>query len=157
MIPTAYLQEWSAAAPWPDPRHVEQDLIICRALCDIFNESFLAEHLSFRGGTAVNKLLFRRPLRYSEDIDLVQVRPEPIGPMVDAPLDPLTESELVLFPLRVRAGPALVSQCRRSPMAISPPPEHQCHPVSLFELGASGHCGDYSAMLQRMGLAAIAG
>ena len=84
MIPGAYVQEWSAATPWPDPRQVEQDLIICRALCDIFNEPFLAERLSFRGGTAINKLLFRQPLRYSEDIDLVQARPEPIGPTIDA-------------------------------------------------------------------------
>jgi predicted nucleotidyltransferase component of viral defense system len=84
VIPTAYIQEWTAATPWPDPRQVEQDLIICRALCDIFNEPLLAGRVAFRGGTAINKLLFRQPLRYSEDIDLVQVRPEPIGPMVDA-------------------------------------------------------------------------
>ena len=84
MIPSAYIQEWTAATPWPDPRQVEQDLIICRALCNIFNEPLLAERLAFRGGTAINKLLFRQPLRYSEDIDLVQVRPEPIGPTVDA-------------------------------------------------------------------------
>jgi len=84
VIPTAYIQEWTAATPWPDPRQVEQDLIICRALCDIFNEPLLADRLALRGGTAINKLLFRQPLRYSEDIDLVQVRPEPIGPTVDA-------------------------------------------------------------------------
>ncbi len=84
MIPTAYIQEWTAATPWPDPRQVEQDLIICRALCDIFNEPLLANRLAFRGGTAINKLLFRQPLRYSEDIDLVQVRSEPIGRTVDA-------------------------------------------------------------------------
>lgn len=71
MIPRAYVQAWSTTTPWPDPRQVEQDLIICRALCDIFNEPFLAERLAFRGGTAINKLLFRQPLRYSEDIDLV--------------------------------------------------------------------------------------
>ena len=34
---------------WPDQRQVEQDLIICRALCDIFNEPLLAERLAFRG------------------------------------------------------------------------------------------------------------
>lgn len=34
MIPAAYIQEWAATTPWPDPRQVEQDLIICRALCD---------------------------------------------------------------------------------------------------------------------------
>lgn len=84
MIPGAYVQEWSGTTPWPDPRQVEQDLIICRALCDIFNDPWLSERLAFRGGTAINKLLFDHPLRYSEDIDLVQVRPEAIGPTVDA-------------------------------------------------------------------------
>ena len=84
MIPRAYLQEWSAKAPWPDLRQVEQDLIICRAVCDLFNAPKLKGRIAFRGGTAINKLLFRRPLRYSEDIDLVQVRPERIGPTIDA-------------------------------------------------------------------------
>ncbi len=84
MIPRAYLQEWSTKAPWPDLRQVEQDLVICRALCDLFNAPGLKGRLAFRGGTAINKLLFRKPLRYSEDIDLVQIQPEPIGPVVDA-------------------------------------------------------------------------
>lgn len=97
MIPTAYIQEWSASTPWSNPQQVEQDLIICRALCDIFNEPFLAERLAFRGGTAINKLLFRQPLRYSEDIDLVQKRPEPIGPTVDA----------------IRRALSWLGQCRR--------------------------------------------
>ena len=43
MIPTAYIQEWAATTPWPDPRQIEQDLIICRALCDIFNEPYLVD------------------------------------------------------------------------------------------------------------------
>jgi hypothetical protein len=84
MIPRAYIQEWSATTPWRELRQVEQDLIISRALCDIFTEPFLAERLAFRGGTAIHKLLFRQPLRYSEDIDLVQLRAEPIGPTVNA-------------------------------------------------------------------------
>ncbi len=84
MIPRAYLQEWSARAPWPDLRQVEQDLIICRVLCDLFSAPKLKGRIAFRGGTAINKLLFRQPLRYSEDIDLVQVRPERIGPTIDA-------------------------------------------------------------------------
>ena len=84
MIPVAYLQEWSAKAPWPDSRQVEQDLVICRALCDLFNAPKLQGRIAFRGGTAINKLLFRQPLRYSEDIDLVQVWPERIGPTIDA-------------------------------------------------------------------------
>jgi predicted nucleotidyltransferase component of viral defense system len=84
LIPRTYLQEWSARAPWPDLRQVEQDLIICRALCDLFNAPKLKGRIAFRGGTAINKLLFRQPLRYSEDIDLVQVRAERIGPTIDA-------------------------------------------------------------------------
>ena len=84
MIPLSHIQEWSAITPWPDSRQIEQDLIISRALCDLFNAPALAGAVAFRGGTAIHKLLFDRPLRYSEDIDLVQVRPEPIGDTIDA-------------------------------------------------------------------------
>jgi len=83
LIPTAFIQEWSAHAPWPDPRQVEQDLIICRALCDLFNSKPLQRKIAFRGGTAIHKLLFAKPLRYSEDIDLVQTRAEGIGTIID--------------------------------------------------------------------------
>lgn len=78
MIPLAHIQQWTAHAPWPDLRQVEQDLIICRALCDLFGSEQLQGKIAFRGGTAINKLLFGEPLRYSEDIDLVQTQPEPI-------------------------------------------------------------------------------
>lgn len=84
MIPSSFLQEWSAQAPWPDPRQIEQDLIISRALCDLFNAPELEGKIAFRGGTALNKLIFAQPLRYSEDIDLVQIQAEPIGPIIDA-------------------------------------------------------------------------
>lgn len=84
MIPQSFLQAWSAKAPWPDFRQVEQDLMISRALCDLFNAPALRGRIALRGGTAIHKLLFDRPLRYSEDIDLVQTQPEPIGATVDA-------------------------------------------------------------------------
>ncbi len=84
MIPAAYVQEWSSRAPWPTATQVEQDLIICRSLCDLFNSPALAGRIAFRGGTAIHKLIFERPLRYSEDIDLVQTVPEPIGETADA-------------------------------------------------------------------------
>ncbi len=89
MIPLAYIQAWRAYAPWPNSAQVEQDLILCRALCDLFNAPALAGKLAFRGGTAIHKLLFKQPLRYSEDIDLVQTHAEPIGPTVDAIRDAL--------------------------------------------------------------------
>lgn len=84
MIPAAHIQAWSNSVPWPDLRQIEQDLIISRALCDLFNAPTLKGKVAFRGGTAINKLIFKQPLRYSEDIDLVQLRPEPIGTTVDA-------------------------------------------------------------------------
>jgi predicted nucleotidyltransferase component of viral defense system len=89
LIPQAYIQAWRAHAPWPNPAQVEQDLIICRALCDLFQAPALAGKIAFRGGTAIHKLLFKQPLRYSEDIDLVQTRAEPIGATVDAIRDAL--------------------------------------------------------------------
>ena len=90
MIPSAYIQAWSLKAPWPDSRQVEQDLIISRALCDLFNAPALNGRIAFRGGTAIHKLLFKQPLRYSEDIDLVQAQAEPIGTTVDAIRDALS-------------------------------------------------------------------
>ena len=35
---------------------VEQDLVICRALVEIFSDEWLASSLAFRGGTALYKL-----------------------------------------------------------------------------------------------------
>nr|WP_281410353.1 nucleotidyl transferase AbiEii/AbiGii toxin family protein [Rhizobium laguerreae] len=63
---------------------IEQDLIISRAVVAIFTDPFLREALRFRGGTALNKLHFPAPLRYSEDINLVRTEAGPIGPVLDA-------------------------------------------------------------------------
>ena len=64
-------------------KFIEQDLILCRALVSIYNDAFLAEHLAFRGGTALGKLYLKPQPRYSEDIDLVQVKAEPIKETID--------------------------------------------------------------------------
>lgn len=78
MIPQAYITEWSNYVPWQTNEQVEQDLVICRALVEIFKDDFLANSLAFRGGTALHKLYLQPQPRYSEDIDLVQIRSEPI-------------------------------------------------------------------------------
>lgn len=78
MIPQAYITEWSGNVPWQTNEQVEQDLVICRTLVEIFSNKFLADSLAFRGGTALHKLYLQPQSRYSEDIDLVQVRAEPI-------------------------------------------------------------------------------
>lgn len=83
MIPAQNIVAWSNIVPWADQRQVEQDLIICRALVNIFTDEALREALRFRGGTALNKLHFPAPLRYSEDIDLVRTSAGPIGPILD--------------------------------------------------------------------------
>jgi predicted nucleotidyltransferase component of viral defense system len=83
MISSAYIKEWRQSAPWPRNDQVEQDLIICRALVEIFSHPVSAKSLAFRGGTALYKLHLS-PVRYSEDIDLVQVSPGPIGSLMDA-------------------------------------------------------------------------
>ncbi|MBN1663984.1 MAG: nucleotidyl transferase AbiEii/AbiGii toxin family protein [Deltaproteobacteria bacterium] len=83
MIPLDFISEWKRNAPWSRNDQVEQDLIICRALVEIFNHPVLAESLAFRGGTSLFKL-YLPPVRYSEDIDLVQVHPGPIGPVMNA-------------------------------------------------------------------------
>ncbi len=63
---------------------VEQDLVISRALICLYNNQHIKESLVFRGGTALNKLFLKPPARYSEDIDFVQRRAEPIGTTIDA-------------------------------------------------------------------------
>ncbi len=78
MLPRRYIQEWKAFAPWPEDAQVEQDLVIEKALLELFSEPFLQERLAFRGGTALHKLFLKPQCRYSEDIDLVQIKGEPI-------------------------------------------------------------------------------
>ena len=84
MIPRDYITEWRSQAPWVQDIQVEQDLVICRALVEIFSHPVLVEALAFRGGTALYKLYLKPAARYSEDIDLVQKRAAPAGPVMEA-------------------------------------------------------------------------
>lgn len=84
MIPRDYITEWRAHAPWIQDFQVEQDLVINRALVEIYSHPTLREALALRGGTALYKLHLKPPARYSEDIDLVQTRAEPAGPTMAA-------------------------------------------------------------------------
>lgn len=84
MIPIDYITEWRKHAPWVFDSQVEQDLVICRALIGLYSSPLLSSSVIFRGGTALYKLHSKSPVRYSEDIDLVQARPGPIGEIIDA-------------------------------------------------------------------------
>ena len=83
MIPKSYITEWTGIVPWQEPRQIEQDLIITTALLKLYGNQALQESLAFRGGTALNKLFFNPPSRYSEDIDLVQTTGQAIGPTIE--------------------------------------------------------------------------
>jgi predicted nucleotidyltransferase component of viral defense system len=83
MIPQSSIIEWSNYVPWQTNEQVEQDLVICRALVEIFKDDFLAGHLAFRGGTALHKLFLHPQLRDSEDLDFVQIKAEAMGEVLD--------------------------------------------------------------------------
>ena len=82
MIARPHIAKWQDFAPWKQGWQVEQDLVISRVLVALFSDTYLKERLAFRGGTALHKLHLNPAPRYSEDIDLVQVNPEPIKPIL---------------------------------------------------------------------------
>ena len=82
MVNRAAIVQWRAKAPWNNNEQVEQDLLICRTLVAIFSDDFLSTQLAFRGGTALHKLYLIPQIRYSEDIDLVQINSGPIKPIL---------------------------------------------------------------------------
>ncbi|MCK9255673.1 MAG: nucleotidyl transferase AbiEii/AbiGii toxin family protein [Bacteroidales bacterium] len=89
MIPKRAIEEWAEFMSWKSKEFIEQDLIICRALCQLYKDEYLAEHLALRGGTTLNKIYLNPQPRYSEDIDLVQIKAEPIKETIDRIRDAL--------------------------------------------------------------------
>ena len=84
VIPRAAITAWRGTVPWADDAQIEQDLVLSRALVEIFDEPTIAERLLLRGGTALHKLILSTPARYSEDIDLVQREAGPTGDIINA-------------------------------------------------------------------------
>ena len=82
MIPRDNITEWPARAPWVQAFQLGQDLVSSRAVAEIFAHPLRRSSLAFRGGTALYKLYIAPPERYSEDIGLVRVNAEPIGPVM---------------------------------------------------------------------------
>jgi predicted nucleotidyltransferase component of viral defense system len=81
MIPEIYINDWEKEHPWRQ-EYVEQDLILSRAIVEMFSNDLLRKSLVFRGGTALHKLFIHPQARYSEDIDLIQINREPINPVL---------------------------------------------------------------------------
>ena len=65
MIPRDFITEWRKEAPWIQDFQVEQDLIVSRAMVNIFSNPVLRKALAFRGGTALYKLYVKPAARYS--------------------------------------------------------------------------------------------
>jgi predicted nucleotidyltransferase component of viral defense system len=87
MIPLPVVTAWRKQANWPQDEQVEQDLIISRALVELFSHPYIKDKVAFRGGTALHKLIFPKALRYSEDIDLNRLEESPDGPLIDAVIE----------------------------------------------------------------------
>ena len=82
MIPHSVITAWRQHADWPLDEQVEQDLVISSALVSLFNNKYIKDKVAFRGGTALHKLIFPSPLRYSEDIDLNRLECGPVKPLL---------------------------------------------------------------------------
>ena len=67
MIPQPIITAWRSQAPWTEFSQVEQDLVLTRAVIEIYSDPLLSSMFAFRGGTAMQKLFFASPTRYSED------------------------------------------------------------------------------------------
>jgi predicted nucleotidyltransferase component of viral defense system len=84
LIPQAFITEWQARAPWPQPVQIEQDLILSRLMIEVATREPLADEFVMRGGTCLHKLHLPKPHRYSEDLDYVRRARSGVGPYLDA-------------------------------------------------------------------------
>lgn len=135
MISRSDIVAWRAQAPWPLNEQVEQDLVIGRALVEIYSDPFLRERLAFRGGTALHKLLLKPAARYSEDIDLVQLMAEPIGPVIDR----IRERLAFLGKANVKQGDKMTTIIYRF--------ESEIPPVVKMKLKVEINCREHFAVL----------
>ena len=163
MIPQAYITEWSAHVPWQTNEQVEQDLVICRALVAIFSDEWLASSLAFRGGTAIHKLYLSPQPRYSEDIDLVQLRSEGIKETVSRlqqALDFLGEAAVVQtginttlryrfdseFPPSQKLRLKIETNCREHHTVLG----HQTLPFNVESQWFTGQCNITTFQLEEL-------
>lgn len=80
MIGQDAITGWRSKVPWRNDLQVEQDLILHAMIQSIYSDPFLQKKIALRGGTCLNKFIWKTPVRYSEDLDFVQITPEKIGP-----------------------------------------------------------------------------
>lgn len=101
MLAPDVITAWAVDHPWPTTDQVEQDLLLSQAICEIANDRYLGEELTFRGGTCLHKLHVDKPYRYSEDLDYVRTTAGGIGQLTQS----LTElGERLGYTVRSRIG-----------------------------------------------------
>ena len=84
MIARDFVTQWGTVAPWPNPRQIEQDLVLSRLILEIAADPLLGRELAFRGGTCLHKLHLPVAQRYSEDLDYVRTTRSGAGPLINA-------------------------------------------------------------------------
>jgi hypothetical protein len=62
MISESFVEQWRVKAPWQSLAMIEQDLVISRALVELYNQPKIKSSLVF---TALNKLFINPPVRYN--------------------------------------------------------------------------------------------
>ena len=52
MIPQTAITAWRNITAWGGVDQVEHDLVLSRAICELYQDPLICEQLVFRGGTA---------------------------------------------------------------------------------------------------------
>jgi len=110
MIPYNTITAWGVTHPWITREQVEQDLLLSKAIVDIYSSKMLSEELIFRGGTALHKLIMPTPFRYSEDLDFVRTSIGGIGDIINALRD-IGEKSGYTVKIRLEKYPKIFWHC----------------------------------------------
>jgi predicted nucleotidyltransferase component of viral defense system len=135
MIQRSYITDWQAHAPWQTNEQIEQDLVIARAITEIYSDTVLQRQLAFRGGTALHKLHCAPAARYSEDIDLVQIEATPIGPIFN----------LLKQRLSFLGTPRVIQKNRNNTLVFSF--DSEIPPVIRLKLKVEINCREHTVIL----------
>lgn len=130
MIQQAHLTAWQSQAPWPKRSQLEQDLRLARGVAAIFADPVLNEHLAMRGGTVLHKAHLAPAARYSEDIDLVLVKPmatevldqhlrRVLKPILGTPTDSLIADAWLALRNRMQPSKILRTAYKFVPLGLS--------------------------------------
>ena len=61
MIPGAHITAWRSRAPWSSDAQIEQDLVVCRALVEIYSDGLAAKEVGFAAARLFTSCFLTRP------------------------------------------------------------------------------------------------